>query len=88
MLVHDPAGWRRERMPTLPDLEILTLHEDHWRLERAYKAADGGLRATLRGHLLQPCQFLAVTSHRIRHPSSRRIGRASVARMERSASRE
>jgi hypothetical protein len=29
MLVHDPAGWRRERMPTLPDLEILTLHEDH-----------------------------------------------------------
>ena len=23
MLVHDPAGWRRERMPTLPDLEIL-----------------------------------------------------------------
>jgi hypothetical protein len=40
MLVHDPAGWRRERMPTLPDLEILALHEDHWRLEHAYKAAD------------------------------------------------
>ena len=40
MLVHDPAGWRRERMPTLPDREILALHEDHWRLERAYKAAD------------------------------------------------
>jgi hypothetical protein len=29
MLVHDPAGWQRERMPTLPDLEIPTLHEDH-----------------------------------------------------------
>jgi Uma2 family endonuclease len=88
MLVHDPAGWRRERIPTLPDkayferapdwvcevlspstaqidrvdklsiyaahgvvhawlmdpdaqtLEILALHEDHWRLERAYKAAE------------------------------------------------
>jgi Uma2 family endonuclease len=88
ILVPDLAGWRRERMPTLPDkayfelapdwvcevlspstaqmdrvdklsiyaahgvahawlvdpdaqtLEILALHEDHWRLERAYKAAD------------------------------------------------
>jgi Uma2 family endonuclease len=88
ILVPDLAGWRRERMPTLPDktyfelapawvcevlspstaqmdrvdklsiyaahgvahawlvdpdaqtLEILALHEDHWRLECAYKAAD------------------------------------------------
>ena len=88
ILVPDLAGWRRERMPTLPEtayfdlppdwicevlspstaqldrvdklpiyamhgvqhswlvdpdaqtLEILTLHEGHWRLECAFKAAD------------------------------------------------
>jgi putative restriction endonuclease len=108
ILVPDLAGWRRSRMPTLPEtaffalapdwvcwvlspstaqmdrvdklpiyashgvnhawlvdpeaktLEILSLHEGHWRLEIAFKGSGRSLCRPLRGRPFRPCRLVAL----------------------------